>query len=389
MIALTDPVALTQALVRCPSITPEDAGALDVVEGALARLGFRCHRLTFEAPGTAPVPNLYARLGDARPHIAFAGHTDVVPPGDAAAWRAAPFAAELIDGHIYGRGAVDMKGAIACFIAATARLLGERRRPGGSISCLITGDEEGAAVNGTKKLLAWLRGQDETPDACLVGEPTNPQRLGEMIKIGRRGSMTGHLTVHGVQGHVAYPERAHNPIPRLLRLLEALTRAPLDAGSVHFQPSQLVITSIDVGNPASNVIPAVARATFNIRFNDRHTPHALEERLRAQLRGVDDRHELAISCSGDAFVTAPRPLTVLLATAIEDETGLAPEHSTTGGTSDARFIKDVCPVVEFGLVGRTMHQIDERIAVADLETLTRIYRTFLERSLAPASGESA
>jgi succinyl-diaminopimelate desuccinylase len=383
MMALTDPVALTQALVRCPSITPEDAGALDVVEGALARLGFRCHRLTFEAPGTAPVANLYARLGSARPNIAFAGHTDVVPPGDIAAWHPAPFAAELVDGHVHGRGAVDMKGAVACFIAAVARMIGERD-PAGSISCLITGDEEGAAVNGTRKLLGWMREQGELPDACLVGEPTNPQHLGETIKIGRRGSMTGHLTVHGVQGHVAYPERADNPIPRLLRLLDALTHEPLDAGSAHFQPSELVITTVDVGNPASNVIPASARATFNIRFNDCHTAASLEAWLREQLRRLDDRHDLVVSTSGEAFVTSHGPLTALLAGAIRDETGRAPELSTSGGTSDARFIKDVCPVVEFGLVGQTMHQVDERVAVADLEALTRVYRTFLERYLAPA-----
>jgi succinyl-diaminopimelate desuccinylase len=383
MIELTDPVALTQALIRCPSITPEDAGALDVVEGALARLGFRCHRLTFETAGSAPVPNLYARLGSDRPNIAFAGHTDVVPPGDVAAWHAAPFAAELLDGYVHGRGAVDMKGAIACFVAATARLLAERRRAG-SISCLITGDEEGPAVDGTQKVLRWLQERGETLDACLVGEPTNPQRLGEMIKIGRRGSMTGRLTVRGVQGHVAYPERADNPIPRLLRMLDALTREPLDSGSAQFEPSRLVITTIDVGNPASNVIPAQARATFNIRFNDCHRPDALEARLRGQLRRIDDRHDLAISTSGDSFVTSPGPLTALLAGAIRDELGCTPEHSTSGGTSDARFIKDVCPVVEFGLIGQTMHQIDERVAIADLEALTRVYRTFLDRYLAPA-----
>ena len=383
MIELTDPVALTQALVRCPSITPDDAGALDVVESALARLGFRCHRLTFEEAGTAPIANLYARLGSAPPHIAFAGHTDVVPPGDITAWRAEPFAAALLDGHVHGRGAVDMKGAIACFIAATARLFAERC-PAGSISCVITGDEEGAAVNGTQKLLGWMQERGEVPDACLVGEPTNPERLGDMIKIGRRGSLTGHLTVQGRQGHVAYPERADNPIPRLLRMLEALTREPLDAGSDHFQPSRLVITTIDVGNPASNVIPAVARATFNIRFNDCHTPASLEARLREQLSRVDVRHDLAISTSGEAFLTAPGPLTALLAAAIRDETGRTPELSTSGGTSDARFIKDFCPVVEFGLVGQSMHQVDERVAVADLEALTRVYRTFLERYLAAA-----
>jgi succinyl-diaminopimelate desuccinylase len=383
MIELTDPVALTQALVRCPSIIPEDAAALDVVEGALARLGFRCRRLTFEAPGTVPVANLYARLGSGRPNIAFAGHTDVVPPGDASAWRAAPFAAELIDGHVHGRGAVDMKGAVACFIAAVARLPGGRRRAG-SISCLITGDEEGPAVNGTRRLLGWLQEQGELPDACLVGEPTNPQHLGETIKIGRRGSMTGHLTVRGVQGHVAYPERADNPIPRLLRLLDALTREPLDAGSAHFQPSGLENTTVDVGNPASNVIPASAHATFNIRFNDCHTAGSLEARLREQLRRVDDRHDLVVITSGEAFVTSDGALPTLLAGAIRDETGRTPELSTSGGTSDARFIKDVCPVVEFGLVGQTMHQVDERVAVTDLEVLTRVYRTFLERYLAPA-----
>jgi succinyl-diaminopimelate desuccinylase len=379
----TDPVALTQALIRCPSITPIDAGALDVVEGALSRLGFRCHRLTFEAPDSPPVANLYARLGDERPNLAFAGHTDVVPPGDVAAWRAAPFAGALLDDAIYGRGAVDMKGAIACFIAAVARLLAEKR-PRGSISCLISGDEEGPAVNGTPKLLRWLAEQGEVLDACLVGEPTNPSHLGEMIKVGRRGSMTGQLTVRGVQGHVAYPERADNPIPRLLRLLDALSREALDVGSEHFQPSRLVITSVDVGNPASNVIAAAARATFNIRFNDRHTPAALEARLRALLGGVGEDHELAISTSGDSFVTAPGPLTALLAAAIEAELGCKPEHSTSGGTSDARFIKDLCPVVEFGLVGQTMHQIDERVALSDLEALTRVYGGFLDRYLAAA-----
>jgi len=383
MIELTDPVALTQALIRCPSITPDDAGALDVVQATLTRLGFTCHRLRFETPGTAPVDNLYARRGSAAPNFAFAGHTDVVPPGDAASWRADPFAGARIDDAIWGRGAVDMKGAIACFVAAVARFLAEHR-PAGSISCLITGDEEGPAVNGMRRLLGWLQDGGKTLDACVVGEPTNPERLGQMIKIGRRGSMTGRLTVPGVQGHAAYPERADNPIPRLLRMLDALTREPLDDGSEHFQPSQLVITSVDVGNPASNLIPAEARATFNIRFNDRHTAGSLERLLRAQLSRVDDRYHLAISASGEAFVTPPSPLTDLLASAIQDELGLAPERSTSGGTSDARFIKDLCPVVEFGLVGETMHQVDERAAVSDLEALTRVYRTLLERYFGPA-----
>lgn len=383
MIELTDPVALTQALIRCPSITPEDAGALDLVENLLARLGFACHRLTFETPGTAPVPNLYARFGSAPPNFGFAGHTDVVPPGDSAAWRAPPFGGELIDGAIYGRGAVDMKGALACFVAAAARFLAVRR-PAGSISCLITGDEEGRAVNGTRKVLDWLRQQGETLDACLVGEPTNPRRLGEMIKIGRRGSMTGWLSVTGVQGHAAYPERADNPIPRLLRMLDAITREPLDHGSAHFQPSHLVITSVDVGNPTSNVIPAVARATFNVRFNDHHTPGSLEARLRSQLSRVDDRYDLEVQTSGGAFVTPPGPLTELLSGAIEHELGLVPERSTSGGTSDARFIKDFCPVVEFGLVGQTMHQVDEHVPLSDLDGLTRVYHALLGTYFGPA-----
>jgi succinyl-diaminopimelate desuccinylase len=383
MSELTDPVPLTQALIRCPSVTPADHGALAVVEDALTRLGFRCRRLTFEERGTAPVDNLYARLGTGAPNLAFAGHTDVVPPGNTLAWRFAPFSGELIDGSIYGRGAVDMKGAIAAFIAATARFL-TGMRPAGSISFLITGDEEGPAVNGSRKLLAWLKEQGETLDACLVGEPTNPTRLGEMIKIGRRGSLSGELIVPGVQGHTAYPERADNPIPRLLAMLGALTAEPLDGGSEHFQPSELVLTSVDVGNATSNLIPAEARATFNVRFNDRHSAGSLEARLRRLLDGVGGRYALQTRASAEAFVTQPGPLTDLLASLIEHELGLLPELSTAGGTSDARFIKDVCPVVEFGLVGATIHQVDEHVAVADLETLTRIYQALLASYVRPA-----
>ena len=383
MSELTDPVSLTQALIRCPSVTPADHGALAVVEDTLSRLGFRCRRLTFEESGTAPVDNLYARLGTGAPNLAFAGHTDVVPPGDTAAWRVEPFSGELIDGAIYGRGAVDMKGAIAAFIAATARFLAGHQ-PAGSISFLITGDEEGPAVNGTRKLLAWLEEQGETLDACLVGEPTNPTRLGEMIKIGRRGSLSGELIVHGTQGHTAYPERADNPIPRLLAMLGALTAEPLDHGSAHFQPSELVLTSVDVGNATSNLIPAEARATFNVRFNDRHSAGSLEARLRELLDTVGGRYELQTRASAEAFVTQPGPLTDLLESLIEHELGLLPELSTSGGTSDARFIKDVCPVVEFGLVGATIHQVDEHVAIADLEALTRVYRALLARYVRPA-----
>jgi succinyl-diaminopimelate desuccinylase len=376
MIDPTDPVALTRALIRCPSVTPGDHGALDLVEDVLKRLGFTCHRLTFEEPGAAPVGNLYARLGTGAPHLAFAGHTDVVPPGDPAAWRVDPFAAEVIGDAIYGRGAVDMKGAIGCFIAATARFLADRR-PAGSIGFLITGDEEGPAVNGTRKLVAWLKERRETVDACLVGEPTNPQHVGETIKIGRRGSLTGWLTVHGVQGHVAYPERADNPIPRLLAMLSALSAEPLDGGTETFEPSQLVISTVDVGNPTPNVIPAEARATFNIRFNNRHTASSLTAWIERRLASVGGAHRLEVRSDAAAFVTPAGPFTELVESVIERELGIVPELSTSGGTSDARFIRDLCPVVEFGLVGATIHQVDERVALADLEALTQVYQALL------------
>jgi succinyl-diaminopimelate desuccinylase len=379
---LTDPVALTQALIRCPSVTPDDHGAQGVVEDALTRLGFACHRLVFEAPDTEPISNLYARFGTETPNFAWAGHTDVVPPGDPDAWCVDPFAGALRDGMIYGRGAVDMKGAIGCFIAATARFLAEHR-PAGSISFLITGDEEGPAINGTRKLLDWLEERGETLDACLVGEPTNPERLGEMIKIGRRGSITGRLRVAGVQGHAAYPERADNPIPKLLDMLRALIAEPLDGGSEHFDPSQLVVTSVDVGNPASNVIPGEARAVFNIRFNDQHTAASLDRWLRGRLGELGHDYELETYASGEAFVTLPGPLTELVASLIERELDVVPELSTSGGTSDARFIKNACQVVEFGLVGRTIHQVDERVSVADLEALTRVYQALLVNYVRP------
>jgi succinyl-diaminopimelate desuccinylase len=383
MTTFSDPVALTQALIRCPSVTPDDHGALGIVEEALTALGFACQRLSFGEGDGRPVENLYARIGEGTPHLAFAGHTDVVPPGDPAAWRVDPFAAETLDGMIYGRGAVDMKGAIAAFVAASARFLAEHR-PAGSISLLLTGDEEGPAINGTRKMLGWLKEQGIRLDACVVGEPTNPSRLGEMIKIGRRGSLTGWLTVPGVQGHAAYPERADNPIPRLLAMLGALSAEPLDGGSAYFQPSELVITSVDVGNPASNVIPAEARATFNVRFNDRFSASALEILLRKRLDAAAGRYDLQTEVTGEAFVTEPGPFSELLESLIERELGVTPELSTSGGTSDARFIKEVCPVVEFGLVGATIHQIDERVAVADLEALTRVYRALLAAYVRPA-----
>jgi succinyl-diaminopimelate desuccinylase len=380
---LGDPLAIAQALIRCPSITPDEAGAIDVVEQALDRLGFTCHRLRFASSGGPPVRNLYARIGRAAPNLAFAGHTDVVPPGDVAAWRVDPFAGEVIERVLYGRGAVDMKGAIACFIAAAARFL-EERRPAGSISLLITGDEEGPAINGTRRMLEWLRSEGEVLDGCVVGEPTNPARVGEMIKIGRRGSLSGRLRVTGRQGHTAYPDQADNPIPRLLAMLSLLDQTPLDGGSEYFEPSRLVLTSVDVGNQAGNVIPGEAAATFNVRFNDRHSPTSLEQWLRRQLDAAGGPYVLETGCSGEAFITLPGPFTELLESLIERELGIVPELSTSGGTSDARFIKDVCPVVEFGLVSATIHAVDERVAVADLEALTQVYRALLESYVRPA-----
>ncbi len=350
-----------------------------MLQAALEGLGFTCHRLPFSEPGAAEVDNLYARIGDSAPNFCFAGHSDVVPAGDADAWRVGPFDGTIIDDALYGRGAADMKGAIACFAAAAERLL-KARGDGlaGSISLLITGDEEGPAINGTVKMLDWLASRGESLDACLVGEPTNPEQLGEMVKIGRRGTITGRLTVIGTQGHIAYPQRADNPIPRLLRVLSALTGEVLDQGAEHFQPSNLEVTTIDVGNRADNVIPSSGRAVFNIRFNDRHTGMSLSAWMREVCARHAGDHALDISIGGEAFLTPPGPLSDGICAAVEQVLGMTPELSTTGGTSDARFIKDHCPVVEFGLAGQTMHQIDERVPVADLYALTDVYAALLD-----------
>jgi len=380
MSAAIDPLRLARALIRCPSVTPTDAGALGVVQAELEGLGFVCHRLDFAEPGGEPVDNLYARFGESGPNFCFAGHVDVVPPGDEGAWSAPPFAGEVVDGMLMGRGAADMKGGVACFVAAVARFLAERGADfGGAISLLITGDEEGPAVNGTRKVLDWMAENGETIDACLVGEPTNPTVLGEMIKIGRRGSLTGRLTVFGGQGHVAYPQLADNPIPRLLRTLTHLVETPLDHGTDHFEPSNLEVVSITVDNAAENVIPGSAAATFNIRFNDQHTGDTLAARLRADCAARAGKHALDIRVGGEPFLTPPGALSSLVADAVAAVTGRKPELGTTGGTSDARFIHVHCPVVEFGLAGSTMHKIDERVAVADLETLTAIYAAVLKR----------
>ena len=378
---LAHPLALAQALIRCESVTPADGGALDVLQGALETLSFTCHRLPFEEPGTARVDNLYARRGEGAPNFCFAGHTDVVPTGDRTVWTREPFAAQVEDGVLYGRGASDMKGAIAAFVAAVARF-GAAGTGTGSISLLITGDEEGPAVNGTRKVLDWLGDQGETLDVCLVGEPTNPEEVGEMVKIGRRGSLNGTLRVAGRQGHVAYPMLADNPLPRLVALLDALLALKLDEGTDHFQPSRLELTSIDVGNEATNVIPAAAAARFNVRFNDCHTGASLERTIRACLDAVGVPYDLATQVSGEAFVTPPGRLSAIIAESVAAVTGMIPALSTTGGTSDARFIKDHCPVAEFGLIGRTMHRTDECVPVEAVERLTDIYLGILQRYFA-------
>jgi succinyl-diaminopimelate desuccinylase len=384
-----DTLSLAQELIRRPSVTPADEGALDVLQSALEGLGFTCHRLPFgegtEGP-EARVDNLYARLGDGAPNFCFAGHTDVVPTGELEGWTVDPFAAEVKDGILYGRGASDMKGAIAAFVSAADGFLSDQGAAfEGSISLLITGDEEGEAVHGTTKVLDWLEARGETIDMCLVGEPTNPEALGDMIKIGRRGSLTGRLTVHGVQGHTAYPHLSDNPIHRLVGMLDALTRDSLDDGTEHFQPSTLQISTVDVGNTASNVIPAAARATFNIRFNDSHSGDTLKAWLKEILDvavGEGGRYDLDVRVSGESFICPPGPLSAAIADATEQVIGRRPELSTTGGTSDARFIHKYCPVAEFGGIGKSMHKVDEQQPVAELESLTRIYRGVLDRIFA-------
>lgn len=384
--AALDVVEFTRALVRCPSVTPAEAGALALLEDRLASLGFRCERMDFSEPGTPDIANLYARIGSGGKHFCFAGHSDVVPTGDLSSWTIGPFAAELSDGYVFGRGAVDMKGAVAAFACATAAFLRQRGADfGGSISLLITGDEEGPAVNGTVKMLRQLAARGEGVDLCVVGEPTSSKRFGDMMKIGRRGSVNVDLTVRGIQGHVAYPDRVDNPIHRLTRLIEALIGTPLDAGSTHFQPSSLQVTTVDVGNSATNIVPGIARARFNVRFNDLWTSQTLLAHLEDRLDRANERvggnglYEIVAQVSGESFYTPPGELSDLVASAVRDVTGIDPELSTTGGTSDARFIRATCPVVEFGLVGESMHKVDEKSAVADLHALTRVYALMLER----------
>jgi len=382
-----DPLAIARDLVRFRSVTPEDGGALDYLQSLLKRAGFAVHRAVFDEPGTAPVDNLYARIGTAQPNLVFAGHTDVVPAGNEVSWSHPPFAGEVEGDTLYGRGAVDMKGGIACFVAAALEYLNRSGgKPNGSISLLITGDEESVAVNGTVKLLRWAAERGEKFDHCILGEPSNVEVIGDTIKAGRRGSLNGMLIVTGRQGHVAYPERAENPI-RGLNVLIAALQAPLDQGSEHFAPSNLEFTSVDVGNPTVNLIPGEARARFNVRYNDRHSQTSLKTLIeeRAKTVAAAGRVHYAIEwqpSNADVFVTQPGPFTDLAIAAVAEVTGRKPKLSTGGGTSDARFIKDYCPVLEFGLVGQTMHQVDECAPIKDLVTLTAIYRRIIERYFA-------
>jgi succinyl-diaminopimelate desuccinylase len=370
----TDPLGLAQALIRCASVTPADAGAQGVLAEALEALGFTVTKLRY-----GEIENLFARIGTGGPHICFAGHTDVVPEGNGS-WSSGPFGGEVRDGVLYGRGACDMKGAIASFVAAAADHL-KAGAPKGSISLLITGDEEGPAVDGTVKVLEWMQANGQVPDFCIVGEPTNPNQLGDMIKVGRRGSVNMTLTVHGIQGHVAYPHRVDNPVHRLVRIAAALTAAPIDAGSEFFEPTSIQVTSIDVGNAATNVVPASARLMLNIRFNERHTGASLAAWVRATAERYAERFDLDVSISGESFLTPVGPEIEALSAAVAAATGRTPKLDTGGGTSDARFIARYCPVAEFGLVGQTMHQVDERVPVDELRELARIYREVLDRLL--------
>jgi succinyl-diaminopimelate desuccinylase len=377
-----DPVQLAQALIRCNSVTPAEGGALTLLESVLTPASFTCHRLRMREPGTPDVENLYARLGSDGPHLCFAGHTDVVNAGEEAAWSHPPFAGVVANDRLYGRGAVDMKGGIACFLAAAIAHLRENgglRR--GSLSLLITGDEESVAINGTRKLLDWLKQRQEKIDACLVGEPTSADALGDEVKIGRRGYLNASVVVHGKQGHAAYGEKAENPIPKLARIIDRLATAVLDAGTEHFQRTSLEPTIISVPNTATNVIPGTARANFNIRYNDLHTRQGLQawvqEQCQAAAGEVGAKFSLSFEGNGDVFLTKPGPLVEMMATAVQAITGRKPAFTTNGGTSDARFIKDLCPVVEFGLRNATAHQIDEHVPIADLLALTAIYRRFI------------
>ena len=378
-IGTANPIELTKTLINCRSVTPENDGAIEQVSHWLEEIGFKSEILNFEEEGTASIKNLWSKMGSKGPTICFAGHTDVVPTGNIDEWSSDPFDANEVNDKIIGRGAADMKGSIASFISATNRFVKEYPDFPGSIGFIITGDEEGCAINGTKKILTWMKSNNISFDDCLVGEPTNPNSLGEMIKIGRRGSVNGVITVKGVQGHVAYPHLADNPIPKLIKILENLINQKLDDGTEHFQPSNIEITSIDIGNTATNVIPKEASANFNIRYNDIFDREKIEEEVHNRIRSLNYDYSIKFEHSGDSFLTSPGKLTKNLSKIIEDQTGNTPELSTSGGTSDARFIKDHGNVVEFGLIGATMHKVDESASIKDIKNLTEIYYQLLKK----------
>jgi succinyl-diaminopimelate desuccinylase len=375
-----DVIELAKALIACPSVTPTTAGVFDVIEQFLKPVGFVATRMSFSEEGTATVENLYLRFGTQAPNFCFAGHTDVVPVGDAAAWRVPPFSPEVIDGELIGRGAEDMKGAVAAFMVAAKNFV-ESGAFKGSISFLITQDEEGIAINGTKKMLEFLDTRGEKLDHCIVGEPTNPSVLGEMAKIGRRGSIGFKLVVHGKQGHVAYPDLADNPITRIVAMCHALKSQALDEGNAFFPPSNLEVTTIDVGNPTSNMIPATATALFNVRFNNSYTGEQVKAWVEERIAPFGT-YELTYRITGESFLTKDDKLAKIVVGAVEEMTGVTPTLSTTGGTSDARFIKDYCPVIEFGTTGRTSHMVDERVEIKTLEGLAKIYQAMLVRYFA-------
>ncbi len=378
----TDPIALLQHLIRCQSVTPQEGGALDYMQQLLSKAGFSCHRLLFKDKDTPDIDNLFARYGTGAPHLCFAGHTDVVPAGDETLWTHPPFAAEIDGGKIYGRGATDMKGSVAAFAAAALDFISTNSGGAGSISFLITGDEEGPAINGTVKVLQWMKTHGHLPDHCLVGEPTSVDQVGDTMKIGRRGSLSFVVTVDGKQGHVAYPHKVDNPVPKLARFVDQISHVKLDDGNAHFDPSSLAVTSFDVNNPATNVVPAKAVAKFNVRFSTEHTHKSLKALVQKHIESVKAEvggtwHVLAHE-GADAFITAPGAFVGLVQDAVEQETGMTPVLSTSGGTSDARFIKDYCPVLEFGPTNASIHQTDEHLAVEELKTTTRIYARVIE-----------
>ena len=373
---------LAKELIKFPSITPVDAGIMGFLEKKLKKIGFKTKILEFRDKNSKPVKNLYARLGNKTPNFCYAGHLDIVPPGNIKDWTVNPFKPSIKGGHLIGRGANDMKSSIAAFVSAVSTFLNNNKKFQGSISFLITGDEEGDAINGTKKVVDYLKKKKEKINFCLVGEPTNPNKLGEMIKIGRRGSLTGKLTIHGVQGHVAYPHRANNPSTTLIKILDTLKNIKFDNGTNNFQPSNLEVTKLDINNNADNVIPGTAEATFNIRFNDKHSSSSLKKRLNKIFQKICKKKKCKFTIeyriSGEAFLTKPNATTFMVQNIVKKITKIKPKLSTTGGTSDARFIKNISPCLEFGLVGKTMHKVDEAVSLNDLKKLTKIYSLILE-----------